>query len=316
VSSFPAVEPSSGTPTCTSPQRKRTSATALGLVAIILWGTTIAVSRRATEQLGTFTSAAALCLLAGAIGCGHLLATRRLGRVLRQFPRKYLFGCGSLVMAYTVLLYTAIGWSTSPRDIVAVTVANYLWPGLTLVFSVPLLGQRTRAWLLVIGMTVSTIGVACAVGAYDGDGNGGLRIECRGPAMAAVLAAVAWGLYSNLSRRWARDIDGGAMFLFLAAAGGCLLLIRLVVSEPSSWSARTIAEIGYLAIFPTLLACTFWDRAVRCGNMMLLAAVSYLIPLLSVWTSSVYLGLSIRPIQWLAALLVVCGAICCKLAMR
>ncbi len=54
--------------------------TILGLVAIILWGTTIPLSRHAAEQLGTFSSAAAVYLTSGAIGCLYLLASGRTAR--------------------------------------------------------------------------------------------------------------------------------------------------------------------------------------------------------------------------------------------
>ena len=45
------------------------AATGWGLLAIVLWSTTIACSRSMAEQLGAFTSAATVYLAAGLIGC-------------------------------------------------------------------------------------------------------------------------------------------------------------------------------------------------------------------------------------------------------
>ena len=47
------------------------SATMGGVLAIVLWSTTIAFSRSIAEQLGTFTGAAVVYLAAGLLGCGR-----------------------------------------------------------------------------------------------------------------------------------------------------------------------------------------------------------------------------------------------------
>jgi drug/metabolite transporter (DMT)-like permease len=130
------------------------------------------------------------------------------------------------------------------------------------------------------------------------------------------LAAVAWGLYSNLSRRWAAAEAGNAMPLFVLASGAAFLLLRACRSEHPVWTTRVCAEAAYVAVFPTLLAYVFWDTAARRGNLVLVAACSYLTPLLSVLVSSMYLDLPIRPQQWLAGLLVVGGAVTCRIAVR
>ena len=53
----------------------------------------------------------------------------------------------------------------------------------------------------------------------------------------------------------------------------------------------------------------------RRGNLRLVVPASYLTPLFSVWISSLYLGISLQPQQWLAGVLVVTGAIICKRAV-
>ncbi|NLF69629.1 MAG: EamA family transporter [Candidatus Anammoximicrobium sp.] len=293
------------------------AATAWGVLAIILWSTTIACSRSVAEQLGVFTGAAVVYLAAGVAGCGVLAARGQLVASLRQAGRRYLIGCGVLMVAYTVLLYVAVGFAVTRAQVVTVTVANYLWPSLTLLLAVPILGWRARPLGLAAGTLAGVAGVALAVGADRlGAEAGGSWTAHATSTLPALLAAVAWGLYSNLSRRWGGPQAANAMPLFLLASGLVLAALRACRAEHSVWSARVVTEAGYLAAFPTLLAYVCWDTAARRGNLSLVAALSYLTPLLSVLVSSLYLDLPVPPQQWLAGVLVVAGAVLCKLSVR
>ncbi len=292
-------------------------ATLWGVWAIVLWSTTIACSRSVAEQLGVFTGAALVYLAAGLAGCGVLAARGQLGSVLRHAGHRYLAGCGGLMVAYTVLLYVAVGFADTRAQVVTVTVANYLWPSLTLLFAVPILGWRARPLLLASGTLAGVAGVALAVGT-DGLA-AGADISWTAHAtstLPALLAAVAWGLYSNLSRRWGGPQAGNAMPVFLLASGLVLAVLRACRAERSVWTAGVAGEAVYLVVFPTLLAYVCWDTAARRGNLSLVAALSYLTPLLSVFVSSLYLDLPVRPQQWLAGALVVAGAVLCKLSIR
>ena len=146
-------------------------------------------------------------------------------RVLRAADRRYLWGCGALMLLYTVLLYSAVGLAENREQIIAVTVANYLWPSLTLLFSVPILGWSARRGLLGIGS-------ACGGGGRGADAGSGQfsdgshrvdQVTARDQLGDA--AAVAWGLYSTLGRRWAGSDSTGAMPIFLLATGFALLAL-------------------------------------------------------------------------------------------
>jgi drug/metabolite transporter (DMT)-like permease len=218
---------------------------------------------------------------------------------------------------YTVLLYVAIGMARTREQVITVTVANYLWPSLTLLFSVPLLGWRARPILFGVGTLLAWSGVALAVGVEEIGGAGWFKWEEHATTtIPALLAAVAWGLYSNVSRRWGSDVETGAMPVFLLGTGLLLLLMRCFWEEEAVWSGRVIWEAAYLALFPTLLAYVFWDKAARRGDLTLISALSYLTPLISVGVSGIYLGVAITGWQWLAGVLVVAGAVLCKRSIR
>jgi drug/metabolite transporter (DMT)-like permease len=70
-----------------------------------------------------------------------------------------------------------------------------------------------------------------------------------------------------------------------------------------------------MSVFPTFLAYTFWDRAMRKGNIILVASFSYFTPLLSIIISSLYLQVVIKNNLWIACGLVIVGAVICKFSI-
>jgi drug/metabolite transporter (DMT)-like permease len=100
--------------------------------------------------------------------------------------------------------------------------------------------------------------------------------------------------------------------LFLLATGLALLVIRLFVTEQTQVNASDALQLLYLAVFPTTLGYVFWDMAMRKGNLILIASLSYIIPLASTLISSALLRVSVTPNLWLACGLVIAGAVVCK----
>ncbi|NLF37837.1 EamA family transporter [bacterium] len=291
-------------------------ATLLGVLAILFWGTMVAMSRRLTEHLGAFTTGASICTGAGIAGTAFLAVSGRISS-LRALRPAYVLGCGALLVLYMVLIYWAVGGAASRQEIVGVTVANYLWPGLTLVFSLPLLNYRARVAPLLLGMAACTCGVALA--ALDGTpaSRDGMTAGVRhGVVIAAAAAAAAWALYSNLSRRWAHNAGVSAVPLFLLAAGVCFLCLRLAFPEQSHWSISIILAAAYVAFCPTLLAYVFWDIGMRQGSVAMLAVLAYTIPVLSLLTSRLCLGITLRPVHWAGCALVIAGAALCRASVR
>src|SRR5690606_31523840 len=139
-----------------------------------------------------------------------------------------------LFVTYIITLYMAIGFSTTREQVLAVGLINYLWPALSLVFSIPLLGRRARP-LLPAGIALALSGTWLATTGGDVGAIQRLQQDQNSllPYGLAFAAAVCWGLYTNLSRRWAADSDGDAVPLFLLASGVLLGLLRLLSPETS-----------------------------------------------------------------------------------
>jgi len=294
----------------------RTRGTVLGLLAILFWSTTIAFSRLTTEAFGFLTAAAITYAVAGLISCA-VAALRRRFWLMLQAPRRYLFGCGALMVAYTVSLYAALGLAPSEQETVLVGLVNYLWPVLVLVLSVPILGNKWR-WALVPGALAGVAGTVLAVVEVRGlaltdVGKGALAHPL--PLLFALVCAVTWGLFSNLSRRWGDPRAPSAMPLFMLATGAVLWALRPLRAETPHWQPGAVLALAYVCLFPTILAYVFWDIAMRTGHFVIVGSASYLTPLLSTGITCLVLGAMPGPLLWIGAGLVVIGAATCRLSL-
>jgi drug/metabolite transporter (DMT)-like permease len=169
-----------------------------------------------------------------------------------------------------------------------------------------------------VGSLLALVGVALASAR---GGSGGVEGASSLPSVLrvvapALLAALAWGLYSNLSRLWGTAAPAGAMTFFLLASGLALLGARCFVQEASVISLRVVLEVAYMAVFPTLLAYTFWDTAARLGSLSLVASFGYLTPVLSIAVSAFYLAVPVAGVQWAGGAFVVVGAVLSRASVR
>src|SRR5215470_10866600 len=94
--------------------------TAGGVAAILLWSTTFAGARSLSEQVGSFTAAAAVYLTGGAIGLVCLAWTGNPARKLQRCSRRYLVGCGLLFAVYALLVYLAVGTAKDRTELLEV----------------------------------------------------------------------------------------------------------------------------------------------------------------------------------------------------
>ncbi len=285
--------------------------TALGLSAILLWSATIALARSLSEEIGPLTAGAAVYLAAGAILGGHLLATERSFRRLREIPRIHLFGCGALFLVYTGALFLGLGLAGNRHQAIEVGLLNYLWPALTLLFSLLLLGKKAGPGLAPATL-VALLGVFLVLTPGTSVSWGSFLANLQSNPAAyglGLIAAVSWALYSNLTRRWGRSGGGGtgAVPLFTLGTGAGFLLVRLFRPEPGAWGPKVAGEVALLAL-GTALAYVFWDLAMRRGDMVLVASCSYLTPFFSTLVSCIYLGVAPGAGVWLGCLLIVAGS--------
>jgi len=283
--------------------------TLLGIMAILLWSATVALARSISERLGPLTAGAAVYLAAGGFLGLHLFWRERSFRALRRLPRRYAFGCGGLFVLYTLALFLALGLAADRRQTIEVGLLNYLWPTLTILFALVLLGQRAG-----VGLIPGTLLALCGVFLVLTQGAAvtwtSFAMNLRGNPVAyglGALAAVAWALYSNLTRRWGGPDGRGAVLLFTLATGLAFWLGGLLHPEGGTWGVRVAAEVALLAL-ATGLAYVFWDLAMRAGDVVLVASCSYLTPFFSTVVSCLYLQVRPGLSLWVGCALIIAGS--------
>jgi drug/metabolite transporter (DMT)-like permease len=256
-------------------------------------------------------------LLGGVLSLAYQWRKERGLGFLKRSSRKYLLGCGVIFVANVVSLELAIGLATSRTQTIVAGLINYLWPAFSLVLAPVFLKKKVRPLFLVVGLALALGGMYLA--STQGQVlNPGEVLSQPGTLVVyslALLAAVTWGLYSNLSKKWASDQDSGSVPLFLLASGLLMGLFRLFIPEVSAPGPAAPFEMAYMVIFPTILAYIFWDAAMRKGQMILVVSLSYFIPLFSTVISSLGLGVAPGPELWAAAGMIIAGALVCKAAV-
>ncbi|KAF1072200.1 MAG: Aromatic amino acid exporter YddG [Pseudomonas citronellolis] len=295
----------------TAVDSNQTRGNLLGVSAILLWSTMTSLMRLLSETYGATAGAALMYTVATVV-----LALMMGWPSLRQFPVRYLVIVGSLFVAYEVALFFALACAQTRAQAIEVAMLNHLWPCLTVALAALMRLQRASP-LLIPGLAISLFGVSWILSGGQGLSLESILQNARHNPLSYGLGAscaLIWALYCCISKRIAHEKDAIVPFFAMASAllwsvfafsdetlhvpdlrGGVLLL-----------ATGAIIALGYAA----------WNKALRSGNLMMLAAISYTAPVLSSLFSSVILSTALRISFWQGALLVTLGSLVCWWASR
>ena len=123
-------------------------------------------------------------------------APRRSSRRLARLSRRYVIGCGALFVLYTVALFLALGLAADRRQTVEVGLLNYLWPTLTILLALLLLGRRAGVGLIP-GTLLALCGVFLVLTQGEAVTWSSFAGNLRGNPVAyalGVFAALTWAL--------------------------------------------------------------------------------------------------------------------------
>ncbi|EGR2780267.1 aromatic amino acid transporter [Vibrio parahaemolyticus] len=285
--------------------------TLYGCIAILSWSCLLGIARLVTESLGPVGGAAMLYSLSSIF----LLIVVSIPK-LSYFSSKYLIVGGAMFVCYEIFLALALGYSNSRAQAIEVSIVNYLWPALTVLFAV--LGSNKKpSWLLYPAVTLAFIGVAWTVSGDNGLSPTQIISNVSSNPLVYFMAftgAVIWAVYCNLTQR--QQSKHNAITLFFIATAVSLWVKYAFADEPTmtfSWSA-----LGYLFASAALMAGGYglWNIAIVGGNMVFLATLSYFTPIFSALFSSLILGVTLSNSFWQGVVMVTVGSLLCWLVTK
>jgi drug/metabolite transporter (DMT)-like permease len=280
-----------------------------GLIAILLWSTTVGLARSISEQVGPLTAGASVYLTGGVLASVWVLLRKNIFREFKRTSIKYLFVCGSLFLIYTISLFLALGLAKDHYQTLEIGLINYLWPALTILIAIPIFKKRANFWLIP-GTFIALTGVFFVIiKGEDFSVNIFIAHIQNNPVAYGIvlIAALSWALYSNLVRFISNPDNGSAVPFFILITGMMLFLLQFIFPEEGSFNAGIIVEISGLGI-ATALAYNLWENAMRKGDLILVVSVSYLTPFFSTVFTAFYLGILPGIYLWIGCLLIIAGS--------
>lgn len=279
------------------------AATATGFGAVALWAS-LALFTVATGPVPPFQLLAMTFAIGGALGASRWVLRPGSAQALRQPPAIWAIGIAGL-FGFHALYFAALKLAPPAQA----SLINYTWPLLLVLFSALLPGERLHP-VHAAGATLGFLGAAVLLA-----GGGGLeaRPEYLPGYLCALAGAFVWAGYSVLSRRFGTvptDIVAG--FCWSTAALGllCHLLLEQTVwpQTGTQWLAILGSGLG-----PVGAAFYLWDVGMKGGDVRLLGAGSYGIPVAS---TAVLVAAGFAEPSWtlaLACAFIVAGAIVASL---
>ncbi|GKW15228.1 aromatic amino acid exporter [Pectobacterium carotovorum subsp. carotovorum] len=290
-----------------TPQR----ATLTGLLAIVLWSTSVGLIRSLTEALGPIGGAA--MIYSTSTLC--LLAFYGLPRI-KTLPRAYLFAGGAMFVCYEIFLSLSIGLADSRMQAMEIGMINYLWPSLTILFSLFINQQKSR-FLLWPGLALSLGGIVWIMkGESDWTPELLWNNVLANPLAysLAFSAALTWALYCNITKRYGQGKSGVSLFFFITSL---VLWIKYALSTEGAISFTLASSLQLLFMgASTALAYSAWNAGIQHGNLTLLATASYFTPVLSTLLAAFWLNITPALSFWQGVVMVTAGSLLCWYATR
>jgi drug/metabolite transporter (DMT)-like permease len=204
---------------------------------------------------------------------------------LYRLPKKVFIAGFFGVNIYTLLLAVSIGIAPI-ADLGQVNLLNYMWPVWLIILGIVMLNSRPKLSLAVSGLLLGIIGIVISRG-FDGVSH--LPSDLL-PHSMALLGGFLWALYLVLLRKWKiPEEKGGTAFHFAT----CALLAALLAAYMNEWNAMptwTPSIVFWVvagAVGPVGIAYSFYEISIKKGPVLLLASLSYFIPI----GSSLVIGL-------------------------
>jgi drug/metabolite transporter (DMT)-like permease len=289
----------------------RNKFTLYGVAAILLWSCLVALVREVSELFSPIGGAAMLY----SVSAIFLILVMGLPK-LKDFSHRYLIIGSILFVSYEVCLALSLGIANTRHQAMEMAVVNYLWPALTVLFTV-ILGRKKVSFWVYPSVFIAFTGVIWCI---TGDNEVSIEVLMSNfndnpvTYLMALSAAFIWAIYCIVTQKLS---DGNnAITLFFSATAATLWIqyvfsneVALTFSLSSTFTllfAGIVVGSGY----------ALWNKALIDGNLMLLGTMSYFTPVFSTIISSLYLSITLSSSFWQGVALVTLGSLICYWVTR
>jgi drug/metabolite transporter (DMT)-like permease len=285
--------------------------TFFGVVAILLWSSVTALVRDLSELFSPIAGAA----LMYTVSALFLMAVMGVPKI-KSYSKRYLFIGGGFFVVYEICLALSLGMANSRHQAMEMAIINYLWPALTILFSVIYSSKKVNI-LIYPGIFLAFTGVVwCISGDQDISIESLVSNISDNPLtyLMAFSAAIIWAVYCVITK----EISNGknATALFFCATASTLWIQYFISDEPSVHFTGPSTLTLLVAGIVIGSGYALWNQAVIGGNIILLGTLSYFTPVFSTIFASVYLSISLSSSFWQGVMLVTLGSLVCFLVTR
>jgi drug/metabolite transporter (DMT)-like permease len=297
-----------------------------GIIAIILWATNIAFSKSIMEKEGNFNAAIYIYLFSGLSSFVFLLLffkKKEFFSKLKSLPISYYLKTGIFFVLSNSLLFIAIGMVHKNEEIVIISILNYSWPILIYILKIPMFRISYNKRVFFIGVLLAFTGIILAsVQGYNKNEILGILAAGDDNFMAyliALLNAVCWALFSNLTVKYKteEDIAGiPVIFILISLVFFAIQMIKGQLATITLSSFYRNPELLYQVIGPTSAGYLFWYIAIKKGNRNLITSFSFFIPLLSVLVIGLKFQIAIGVVFWISVFMLISGSYLCYRALQ
>lgn len=269
-------------------------------ISILIWSTLATVSKLMLNRLNSYQvlmfSAffAAIALLVITVINGKI-------KLLGRYRIKDYFISLLIGLPGTFLYYVFLYAGTAKMAASQAFIINYLWPIMSVVFACIILKEAltTRK---CIAFAVSFLGVLTVAGgdlfAFQSETLIGVGL--------CILAAVSYGAFTALNRKWNYDDQITVMISFFVTFV-LTVVINILMGDKLDIGPLEVLGFAWNGIFVMATATVMWALSLKSGDTAKISNLAYATPFLSlVWTFFI-LNEPIEPLSVVGLAVIVLG---------
>jgi drug/metabolite transporter (DMT)-like permease len=274
----------------------------LGFIGVLVFGTTIPMTRMAVTELDPYFITIGRALIAATLAAITLLATGSRMPHRREWPRFAVYAL-TAVLAFPLLL--ALAMQHAPASHGGIVLGAM--PLLTAMVSVWAAGERPSLAFWICGIAGMATVIAYTI--ISGAGAAGFHWADILLALTAISGAINYAFGGELSRRR----SGWEVICWALVFSAPILVVMFWwIAPPVNWAASSRAWSGFafVSVFSMFLGFFAWNKGLALGGIAKVSQVQLIQPFVALAGAAALLGEVIgwREIGFASLVVVIVGA--------